>query len=164
MPPKKKCRQYLVEYLKFGFIPSPSNEQLPMCLLCNSVFSNEAMKPSRLQEHLNKKHPDKANADIAYFQGLKDRHANRKTIKSLFDRSTVVSERGLKASYAISLLIARTGFGLVWFRGLTPQQQPGSYQGGEMMMKSVFWWRKPEHPEETTDLRQVTDETFSHIR
>ena len=49
--------------------------------------------------------------------------------------------------------------GLVYW-GLTPQQQPGSYQGGEMMMKSVFWWRKPEHPEETTDLRQVTDETF----
>ena len=38
--------------------------------------------------------------------------------------------------------------------GFTPQQQPGSYQGGEMMMmKSVFWWRKPEYPEETTDLR-----------
>ena len=50
-------------------------------------------------------------------------------------------------------------FGLVYW-GLTPQQQPGSYQGGEMMMKSVFWWRKPEYPEETTDLRQVTDETF----
>ena len=31
-----------------------------------------------------------------------------------------------------------------------------------MMMKLVFWWRKPEYPEETTDLRQVTDETF-HI-
>ena len=45
--------------------------------------------------------------------------------------------------------------------GLTPQQQPGSYQGGDlMMMKSVFRWRKPEYPEETTDLRQVTDETF----
>ena len=29
-----------------------------------------------------------------------------------------------------------------------------------MMMKSVFWWRKPEYPEETTDLRQATDETF----
>ena len=51
---------------------------------------------------------------------------------------------------------------LVWVHwGLTPPQQPGSYQGGEtMMMKSVFWWRKPEYPEETTDLRQVTDETF----
>ena len=51
-------------------------------------------------------------------------------------------------------------FGLVYW-GLTPQQQPGSYQGGEMMMmKSGIWWRKPEYPEETTDLRQVTDETF----
>ena len=47
--------------------------------------------------------------------------------------------------------------GLVYW-GLTPE----SYQGGEMMMmmKSVIWWRKPEYPEETTDLRQVTDETF----
>ena len=52
------------------------------------------------------------------------------------------------------------GFGVLVYWGLTPQQQPGSYQGGEMMMKSVFWWRKPEYPEETTDLRQVTDETF----
>ena len=49
--------------------------------------------------------------------------------------------------------------GLVYW-GLMPQQQPWSYQGGEMMMKSVFWWRKPEYPEETTDLRQVTDETL----
>ena len=32
-----------------------------------------------------------------------------------------------------------------------------------MMMKSVFWWRKPEYPEETTDLRQVTDETFHQL-
>ena len=29
-----------------------------------------------------------------------------------------------------------------------------------MMMKSVFWWRKPEDPEEITNLRKVTDETF----
>ena len=26
------------------------------------------------------------------------------------------------------------------------------------------WWRKPEYPEEPNDLRQVTDETFTHIR
>ena len=39
--------------------------------------------------------------------------------------------------------------GLVYW-GLMPQQQPGSYQGGEMMMmKSVFWWRKPEYLEES---------------
>ena len=50
---------------------------------------------------------------------------------------------GFKASKSFSR------FGLVYW-GLTPQQQPGSYQGGEMMMKSVFWWRKPEYPEETS--------------
>ena len=27
-----------------------------------------------------------------------------------------------------------------------------------MMMKSVIRWRKPEYPEESTDLRQVTEE------
>ena len=59
----------------------------------------------------------------------------------------------------ITVWFGLLGVGLVYW-GLTPQQQPGSYQGGEMMMKSVFWWRKPEYPEETTDLRQVTDETF----
>ena len=71
-----------------------------------------------------------------------------------------ISEKG---PHMIGLYMCRSYAGKsrgvrVWFfgfRGLTPQQQPGSYQGGEMMMKSVFWWRKPEHPEETTDLRQV---------
>ena len=60
----------------------------------------------------------------------------------------------------ISSLRSWSLVGLVYW-GLMPQQQPGSYQGSEMkMMKSVIWWRKPEYPEETTDLRQVTDETF----
>ena len=51
-------------------------------------------------------------------------------------------------------------FGLVYW-GLTPQQQPGSYQGGEIMMKSVFWWRKPEYPEETTDRGRGADINLS---
>ena len=46
--------------------------------------------------------------------------------------------------------------GLLVYWGLTPQQQPGSYQGSEMMMmKSVIWWRKPEYPEETTVLQHA---------
>ena len=55
-------------------------------------------------------------------------------------------------SYATVLydVVGLLSIGLVYWR-LTPQQQPGSYQGGVMMMmKSVFWWRKPEYPEETT--------------
>ena len=31
------------------------------------------------------------------------------------------------------------------------------------MMKSVFWWRKPEYPDETTDLQQVTAIMFDII-
>ena len=65
---KKKCRQYNANYINYGFIPSPINTTLPMCLLCDQVFSNEAMKPSRLQDHLIKKHPDKASKDPAYFK------------------------------------------------------------------------------------------------
>lgn len=57
--PKKKCRQYNIEYLKYGFIESPVNNTLLVCLICEKVLSNEAMKPSRLQEHLTKIHVDK---------------------------------------------------------------------------------------------------------
>ena len=47
-------------------------------------------------------------------------------------------------------------FGLIGFNA----SATGSYQGGEIIMKSVFWLRKPAYPEETTDLQQATDETF----
>ena len=63
---KKKCRQYSVEYLKYGFIQSPTNPQ-PMCLVCKKNFSNETMKPSRLLEHLQKIHPDKSGKTLAFF-------------------------------------------------------------------------------------------------
>ena len=59
-------------------------------------------------------------------------------------------------SYCFAHMVAAINWGLQWgawfglvYWGLTPQQQPGSYQGGEMMMRSVFWWRKPEYPEES---------------
>ena len=40
--------------------------------------------------------------------------------------------------------------------GVTPQQQPGSYQGGEMMMmKSVFWWWFSEC-RRSSDLKKLT--------
>ena len=56
MDSKKKCRQYSADYIKYGFVKSPCNEQLPMCLLCDQVFSNEGMKPSRMIVHLKSRH------------------------------------------------------------------------------------------------------------
>ncbi|KRZ66411.1 Zinc finger MYM-type protein 6 [Trichinella papuae] len=98
---KKKCRQYSIEYLKYGFIPSPKNAQLPMCLICEKVFSNEAMKPSRLL--------DVAKKDLSYFQSLRDKFHARPTLTAMFSSAAQQESDGMKASYNISFLIAKTG-------------------------------------------------------
>ena len=56
--------------------------------------------------------------------------------------SAVLKQRVVTIGYARGTFMQNIVQGLVYW-GLTPQQQPGSYQGGEMMMmmKSVFWWR-----------------------
>ena len=77
---KGKSRQYSVEYLRYGFIPSLYNCQLPTCLLCDHVFSNEAMKPSRLKEHFSTRNSDRANKDILFFEHLKDKVIKAKNI------------------------------------------------------------------------------------
>lgn len=84
--PKKKCRQYNIEYLKYGFIQSPTNKILPMCLICQKVFSNEYMKPSRLEDHLKKVHTDKKDKDLSYFQALKDQFLKRPTLTYVCSR------------------------------------------------------------------------------
>ncbi|KAJ8895822.1 hypothetical protein PR048_001160 [Dryococelus australis] len=86
---KKKCRQYSIDYLKFGFIPSSDNH-LPMCLLCNKVLCDDAMKPSKLEDHLRRCHPDK-------------------TVDSMFTLTSKRDNVGLRVSYKISLLIAKSG-------------------------------------------------------
>lgn len=109
VPKKKKCRLYSIEYLKYGFTYSPTNQSLPMCLICQKVFSNEAMKPSRLQEHLNKTHPDRKDKDLSYFQGLEKKYLKQPTISNLFASSSKQEDDGLRASYNISMLIAKAG-------------------------------------------------------
>jgi len=71
---KKKCRQYSQEYLKFGFVPSFTNETMPMCLLCEKTFSNDAMKPSKMKDHLERIHSDKKNKDLDFFKMLKEKN------------------------------------------------------------------------------------------
>ena len=80
-----------------------------MCLVCGSIFSNE--KPSRLQDHLNRMHPNKISGD---FKKLRDEEAKQITIQSLFRQPDKRQEYGLIASiylniqYCISELIAKT--------------------------------------------------------
>ena len=104
---KRKCRQYSSEYLKYGVIPSVTNEQLPMCLICEKTFTHEGMKPSRMIDHLKAKHLEKANKDFAYFRDLKVKFEKRPTIGALFKSCGNEVEKGLIASYKVSKLIAK---------------------------------------------------------
>uniref|UniRef100_A0A5S6R4J9 Protein MEMO1 n=1 Tax=Trichuris muris TaxID=70415 RepID=A0A5S6R4J9_TRIMR len=97
--PKKKSRQYSTEYLNFSVTCSIANRQLPMRLICEKVFSNEAMKPSRLKERFTRCHPDKRCKDVAYFRPL----------ASMMVSESKLHHDGLLASYGISLVIAKSG-------------------------------------------------------
>ncbi|XP_064116945.1 zinc finger BED domain-containing protein 5-like [Macrobrachium nipponense] len=108
--PKRKCRRYSEEYLKLGFVPSLTNETFPMCLVCEKVFSNDAMKPSKMKDHLVRVHPDKTDKDIDFFRALKDKLEIRTGVVSLIPQPAQPdNEKGLRASYNISLIIAKSG-------------------------------------------------------
>lgn len=80
-----------------------------MCLICQKVLSNEAMKPSRLKDHLNKIHNDKKDNNLSYFQKLKENFIKQPTLAKLFSSSVQQDGDGLLASYNISLMIAKSG-------------------------------------------------------
>ncbi|CAH2001697.1 unnamed protein product [Acanthoscelides obtectus] len=66
------------------------------------------MKPSKLQ-HLRRCHPDKTEKDLKYFQTLKDKFQKRPTLDRMFALTSQRNDDGLRASYNISLLIAKSG-------------------------------------------------------
>ena len=59
---EEEHRQYSEDYLKFGFIASPTNESIPMCPLCEKTFSNDNMKPTKMKDHLERIHCAKKEA------------------------------------------------------------------------------------------------------
>ncbi|KFD46343.1 LOW QUALITY PROTEIN: hypothetical protein M514_12759 [Trichuris suis] len=98
---KRKCRQYRAACLKFGFTTSPNDVKLPMSYL---VFSNESMKPSRLNKYFYTMHPNKADKELAYF----------KTQRDLPCRVCLLRDQRCKLTVCvlpiwISLMIAKSG-------------------------------------------------------
>ena len=100
---RKKCRQYSVEYLKYGFIAAPNNKQLPMCLISNKVLSNEALRPLRFLDHLNRMHPDKKDKKKKFFQNLRDELQKKKSVHSYFAFQQNKINDGLLCSYNIKI-------------------------------------------------------------
>ena len=74
-------------------------------LACGSIFTDEAMKSSRLQTHLNRMPPNKIGND---FKKLRNEEAKQTTIRSLFRQTDKRQEHGLIVSCNISKLIAKT--------------------------------------------------------
>lgn len=77
---KRKCLQYRVDYLRFGFIESEADKQLPRCLLYHKK----------------------------YFRTLKERYWMRPPMHSMFTSRSQRKDDGLPVSYNISLLMAKS--------------------------------------------------------
>ncbi|KAL4132712.1 hypothetical protein QTP88_009821 [Uroleucon formosanum] len=80
-----------------------------MCLICQKTFSNEATKPSRLLDHFNKMNSDMKDKDVTYFQNMEKKYVAQPTLSTLFSAASKQDNDGLRESYNISLLIAKTG-------------------------------------------------------
>jgi len=106
---KSKVRRYDYNYLNFGFVTAPHDSSRPMCILCDATFSNEAMKPSRLKDHLKRKHPNKIGSDFKKLLKEKEKQKQKQPkISQCFDNTDLRNDRGLIASYNISMMIAKT--------------------------------------------------------
>lgn len=100
-----KTRRYEAAYIKYGFTVTQKNgHECPKCVLCCEILSNECLKPSKLQRHLNQKHPAEAEKPIDFFK-RKEEHLTRQS--ATFVRQATVPERALRASFWVSFHIAR---------------------------------------------------------
>uniref|UniRef100_A0A8C5NEZ3 DUF4371 domain-containing protein n=1 Tax=Gouania willdenowi TaxID=441366 RepID=A0A8C5NEZ3_GOUWI len=63
---REKTRKYTDNYLKFGFtFKERDGIEFPMCVICSTVLSNESMKPSKLQRHLETTHGHLKDENLA---------------------------------------------------------------------------------------------------
>jgi len=56
-----------------------------------------------------KEHRDKTNKNILYFHDLKNKFEKRKTVSGFFNQIHLNNDKGLIASYKVSLLVAKFG-------------------------------------------------------
>ena len=63
-----KKRDYDQSYLKYGFADTTEKGKVvPQCVICLEKLSNDALRPSRLQRHLQTKHPGHQEKAFGFF-------------------------------------------------------------------------------------------------
>ena len=104
-PRKVVVRKYNPEYIKYGFISAGTDlEPTVQCVECAKILSNEVLKPSKLQWHLDSKHPEVARKPKEYFERKRKSLQKQQGILTKF---TTQSKSALKASYMVVSRIAR---------------------------------------------------------
>ena len=101
-----KSRKYSESYLKMGCTSVlDDGKEKPQCVLCYTVFSNEAMKPSKLKRHLQQKHPEHVEKDLNFFERQKLSLKRQKLDTSGYFQEQ--STANLTASFEVALQIAK---------------------------------------------------------
>ena len=103
---KSKLRKYNSSYIAYGFTFVVKNDgvEYPKCVICQEILSNEGMKPSKLQRHLQQKHPTEAIKSIDFFKRQESSVASQ---ANTFKQKFKLPDRALKASCLASFHITR---------------------------------------------------------
>lgn len=100
-------RKYDGSYIKCGFTEiEVGGESRPQCVLCATVLSNEALKPSKLERHLKTAHLKFAGESKEFFVSKKENLKKMKLGPSGARFETI--ENTVHASFQISKLIAKS--------------------------------------------------------
>ena len=95
-PRKVVVRKYDPEYIKYEFISAGTDlEPTTQRVECAQILSREALKPSKLQRHLDSKHPEVARKPKEYFERKRKSLQKQQGILTKF---TTQSKLALKVS------------------------------------------------------------------
>ncbi|XP_060845847.1 SCAN domain-containing protein 3-like [Rhopalosiphum padi] len=102
----QKIRLYNDDYIKFGFtFIQKDGIQMPQCVICHVVLSNDALRPSRLERHLTTAHPMLKEKPKEFFVAKKN-----SLNKIKLDRTGEFqqnNEKIIEASYHIAFMVAQ---------------------------------------------------------
>ena len=101
-----KKRKYLDDYISYGFtITERNGVQLPQCVICHAVLSNDALRPGHLERHLITNHKALKEKPKEFFTAkLHELNRMKLDSSSVFHQETW---KLVEASYELSLLIAK---------------------------------------------------------
>lgn len=99
----QKIRLYNDDYIKFGFtFIQKDGIQMPQCVICHVVLSNDALRPSRLERHLTTAHPMLKEKPKEFFVAKKNSLNKMKLDRTgEFQQN---NEKNIEASYHIAFM------------------------------------------------------------